>query len=148
MVCVCEREGPQESVSEVCVSSMCVCQVGKKEKCQCVGVSGCVIGAVWMAQVGEKAKKFQRRESNPGLKRERLECYRLHHIGFYLYVSISLAIKKVRMGRGLWRNHVCVSVCVCFYKEKMHAGEKKLFFLKEEGTGERNLGLYLQKRSG
>ena len=40
----------------------------------------------------KKAKKkekreFQRRESNPGLKRERLECYRLHHIGFYLVME-------------------------------------------------------------
>ena len=39
--------------------------------------------------VSEKKKKreFQRRESNPGLKRERLECYRLHHIGFYLVME-------------------------------------------------------------
>ena len=107
MGCVCEREGPQESVSEVCVSSMCVCQVGKKEKCQCVGVSGCVIGAVWMAQVGEKAKKFQRRESNPRLKRERLECYRLHHIGLLLLgEEVSSVVKRYG-----------VDVCVCRKKD-------------------------------
>ena len=42
---------------------------------------------------GEKKKKreFQRRESNPGLKRERLECYRLHHIGFYLVMEVQVA---------------------------------------------------------
>ena len=30
-------------------------------------------------------KKLHRRESNPGRKRERLECYQLHHNGFILY---------------------------------------------------------------
>ena len=30
-------------------------------------------------------KKLHRRESNPGRKRERLECYQLHHNGFLIY---------------------------------------------------------------
>ena len=29
----------------------------------------------------DKNKKLHRRESNPGRKRERLECYQLHHNG-------------------------------------------------------------------
>ena len=75
----------------------------------------CVLGYIISSQKKAKKKEkreFQRRESNPGLKRERLECYRLHHIGFYLYVKISVVIKKVRKVCGVWRKHVCVSVCV------------------------------------
>ena len=67
------REGPFERGG----MKQCVCQW----QCRCVCQSGCV----------KKAKKFQRRESNPRLKRERLECYRLHHIGFYLVMEVQVA---------------------------------------------------------
>ena len=49
-------------------------KVSREESESVRGVSSCV-------RRGGKRKKFQRRESNPRLKRERLECYRLHHIG-------------------------------------------------------------------
>ena len=54
-------------------------------QCQSVSVSDGV--CVEWSHVREKAKKFQRRESNPRLKRERLECYRLHHIGLIIRVT-------------------------------------------------------------
>ena len=40
---------------------------------------------VMVKGIGEKIKKLHRRESNPGRKRERLECYQLHHNGFLIY---------------------------------------------------------------
>ena len=54
---------------------------GKKSEKRRVEVTVSVQVCVKRVHVCEKAKKFQRRESNPRLKRERLECYRLHHIG-------------------------------------------------------------------
>ena len=40
---------------------------------------------LFRAAVKVNIKKLHRRESNPGRKRERLECYQLHHNGFLIY---------------------------------------------------------------
>ena len=90
-MCVSQVEGPQSSVSEKCVESKKIhVEVGKKIRVsvsQCQSVSVSVSVCVEWSHVREKAKKFQRRESNPRLKRERLECYRLHHIGLIIRVT-------------------------------------------------------------
>ena len=53
----------------------------KRKKIVCYVVSGIFI------DMGKREvpKKLHRRESNPGRKRERLECYQLHHNGFLIY---------------------------------------------------------------
>ena len=80
---------------------------GKKSEKRRVEVTVSVQVCVKRVHVCEKAKKFQRRESNPRLKRERLECYRLHHIGLLLEgEEVSSVVKRIG-----------VVVCVCRKKD-------------------------------
>ena len=57
-----------------------------------VGVQSIGKKVIAIAEVHKDIKKLHRRESNPGRKRERLECYQLHHNGLHNYTNERLLI--------------------------------------------------------
>ena len=64
----------------------------------------------------DKNKKLHRRESNPGRKRERLECYQLHHNGLLnirkAYVQQDEHIGLACLGKKIKAKIVMVVVMV------------------------------------
>ena len=64
----------------------------------------------------DKNKKLHRRESNPGRKRERLECYQLHHNGLLnirkAYVQQDEHIGLACLGKKIKAKIVMVIVMV------------------------------------
>ena len=74
----------------------------------------------------DKNKKLHRRESNPGRKRERLECYQLHHNGL-------LNIREAKVQQD---EHIGLA---CLDKNKSSEGDSES---DSEGSSDSSMGIW------